>query len=110
MSKVHKLIDVTTAGADVTSSTIFCQHPLDEAGLYQITCTAGTITNVHFYGRLGSDHTWSRIATSGAIGTSTGNSPETSTGEKTAALTIYPQMYVELEVNSSPSCVISIME
>jgi hypothetical protein len=104
MSKVHKLIDVTTQGTDVTSDTIHCQHNYDEAGLYQVTTTAGTITNVFFYGRLGSDHDWATVATAGAQDASAG------TVVASAALTIYPQMKVVLDVNSSPSCVISIME
>lgn len=110
MSKLHKMIDVTTASADSNSDTIYPQHNYDEAGLYQVTCTAGTITDVFFYGRLGSDHTWEQIATTGAVTTATGDSPEVGVGVKTATLTIYPQMYVKLDVNDDPSCVVTIME
>ena len=110
MSRTHKMIDVATAGADVDSDVIVCQHDYDEAGLYQVSVTAGTITNVLFFGRLGSDHAWEQVATSGAMDTSTGDSPHAGRGVKIAAITIYPQMYVTLDVNSSPSCTISIME
>ena len=110
MSMVHKLIDVTTSAADVTSATIYPQGHDDESGIYQVTCTAGDITNVYIYGRLGSDQTWHRVAASGAVDVDTGNSPEAGVGVVSAVITIYPQMYVELDVGSDPSCVVSIME
>lgn len=110
MSLTHKLIDVTTAGADVTSATIFPQSHDDESGVYQVTCTGGTITNVFIYGRLGTDHAWHQVAASGAMDNSTGDSPTAGAGVVSAVITIYPQMYVELDVNSSPSCVVTIME
>ena len=59
------MIDVTTQATDVDSDVIYPQHDYDEAGLYQVTCTAGTITNVLIFGRLGSDHAWEQVATSG---------------------------------------------
>ena len=104
MSMVHELINVTTSGGDVTSSTIYPQRHDDESGVYQITATAGTITTVQIFGRLGENHAWHQLVTSGAINASGGNQTASAT------ITIYPQMYVFLDVNSSPSCVVSIME
>ena len=110
MSMTHELFNVTSQGTDVDSAIIYCQHRLDEAGLYQITVTGGSLTDCFFYGRLGSNHTWERVATSGAVDDSTGNSPEADHGVKSASLTIYPQMYVALDVNAAVTCVVTIME
>jgi hypothetical protein len=110
MSMTHELINVTTSGTDVTSATIYPQRHDDEAGVFQVSCTAGTITNVFVYGRLGSDHAWHQVETSGAMNTSTGSSSTAGAGVISKTITIYPQMYVLLDVNSSPSCVVSIME
>ena len=110
MSMTHELFNVTSQGTDVDSDIIYCQHRLDEAGLYQITVTGGSLTDCFFYGRLGSNHTWERVETSGAVSNSTGNTPEAGHGVKAASLTIYPQMYVALDVNASVTCVVTIME
>tara|TARA_R110000787_G_scaffold283281_4_gene395884 strand:+ start:396 stop:743 length:348 start_codon:yes stop_codon:yes gene_type:complete len=99
MSKVHQMIEIaetTHTGGLTDSSTIFTQQDFDEAGLYQVTLRVGGITNVQFYGRIASNQTWSRIATSGGMTTSTGDSPIAGIGVKTAAIPIYPQMMVRL--------------
>jgi hypothetical protein len=100
MSLVHQLLDVTASG-DVNSAVIYTQGHLDESGLYQVSNASGNITNVHFYGRLGADHSWHLVASSGSI---------TGAGTKLATLAIYPQMYVELDTSTASTCVISIME
>ena len=110
MSLTHQLIKVAAQGSDVDSDIIYCQHRLDEAGLYQVTVTGGDLTNCFFYGRLGTSHTWERVATSGAVSTSTGNSSEAGKGVKSDSPPIYPQMYVAIDVGSSVTCVVTIME
>tara|TARA_R110000824_G_scaffold400879_1_gene609713 strand:- start:446 stop:790 length:345 start_codon:yes stop_codon:yes gene_type:complete len=114
MRMVHKLIDATTAGADVTSATIYPQGRDDESGVFQVSLHAGELQNVRIYGRLGGDHTWQRIATSGDMDTDTGYSSEDA-GVYSATIAIYPEMYAYLDVlgaasTGSPTVVVSIME
>ena len=101
MRLTHKLVDVTSSTVDVTSATIYPQGHDDESGVWQMSVTAGTVTKVQIFGRLGSDHSWHEVATASG----------TTTGTVSAVITIYPQMYVFLDADSvSSSCVISIME
>ena len=100
MSMTHELINVTSSTADVTSSTIYPQRHGDESGSYQISVTAGTAVKVQIFGRLGENHAWHQVAIA-----------ENITATATADITIYPQMYVFLDADSTSSTtVVSIME
>jgi hypothetical protein len=100
MSMTHKLIDVTSSSADVTSDTVYPQRHGDESGSYQVSVSAGTAVKVQIFGRLGSNHAWHEVAKA-----------ENTTATAVADITIYPQMYVFLDADSTSSTtVVSIME
>ena len=107
MSKVHLMISETAASGDVTSAEVHFQHTDDEVGLYQVTATAGgtgALTNVFFYGRLSKAHTWTLVASSGAVDSAA------AIGGKMGTINIMPDMYVVADVGSSPTFKVSIQE
>lgn len=107
MSNVNLILDETDAAASSTqnSSINSFQQEYDEAGLYQITVTSGSLTDVVFYGRLSSAHTWTAVATSGAVAASVA-----SIGGIVASLTIMPLMFARATVNAEATFKVSIQE
>lgn len=109
MSLVHQMIKGAALSGTQTSAVIYPQgHLDDETGLYQIDLTSGTVDQCLIQGRLGSDHQWRAIITSGTLAVDGLGGTEFKTG----TLSIYPQMRVVLTPNSgaAPTCVVSIME
>jgi hypothetical protein len=111
MSMVHQLIKKTVYGSggsgDNVTEDFHAQHIDDETGLFQVSLTAGTVNDVIFRGRLGNDHTWHTLDTTGTLTYDPDDLPSTVDSD---TLIICPQMRAKLKLPNGATIVISIME